>query len=103
MQTDLACSLLEALVATHRYGQPIPRDELLRISSFESHRGGDAKRAFATLRTVPFITDRGPRGIMLNHSRFDALAQFLADSCKWSAFELRVWLKHFEGWENVDV
>ena len=44
MQTDLTCALLEALLATHRFGQPITRDDLLRIASFESHRGGDAKQ-----------------------------------------------------------
>lgn len=99
---DLVCALLEALVSTHRYGQPITRDELLRIASYESHRGGEAKRVFATLRDLPFIADRGQRGIMLNHSRFGQLAQYLADTCGWSEFELRIRLKHFEGWENLD-
>ena len=103
MQSDLACVLLEALVATHRYGQPIAQDELLRIASYKSHRGGDAKQAFATLRGLPFITDQGQRGIMLNHSAFGQLAQFLANTCGWSEFELRIRLKHFEGWDDIDL
>lgn len=103
MDRDLCCALLEALVAKHRYGQPITRDELLRIASYESHRGGDAKQAFETLRTYPFIMNQGRRGIMLNHSAFDKLAQHLADDCRWSEFELRVRLKHFEGWNDIQL
>ena len=90
MQTDLACALLEALVATHRYGQPMTQDELLRIASYESHRGGEAKQVFAALRDLPFITDQGQRGIMLDHSAFGQLARYLADTCGWSEFELRI-------------
>jgi hypothetical protein len=103
MQTDLACSLLEALVAKHRYGQPITRDALLRIASYESHRGGAAKEVFEALRDQPFLADRGQRGIMLNHSEFGQLAEYLANTCGWSAFELRVRLKHFEGWDGIDI
>lgn len=103
MQTDLACALLKALVATHRYGQPITQDDLLRIASYESHRGGDAKQAFEALRDAPFITDRGHHGIMLNHSEFGPLAQYLADECGWSTFELQLRLKHFEGWDELDL
>lgn len=79
MQTALACALLEALVATHRYGHPISQDELLRIASYESHRGGEAKQVFGSLRDLSFITDQGQRGILLNHSEFGQLAQYLAD------------------------
>jgi len=75
MQTDLACSLLEALVAKHRYRQPITRDTLLRIASYESHRGGAAKEVFEALWDQPFIADRGQRGIMLDHSEFGQFAE----------------------------
>lgn len=102
MGDELVCALLGALVAQHRYGQPIGRDELLRTASYESHRGGEAKRAFDTLRDAPFILDRGSRGIMLDNSAFGPLAQFLHDECGWSEFELRVRLKHFEGWDDLE-
>lgn len=102
MVVDLVCSLLAALVAQHRYGQPIDRDELLRIASFESHRGGEAKRAFDSLRDASFIVDQGGQGIRLVNSAFGQLAQFLYDECDWSEFELRVRLKHFAGWERLD-
>lgn len=102
MHTDLVCALLAALVSQHRYGQPISRADLLRISAFESHRGGEAKQAFEDLRDMPFIVDHGGRGIMLNNSAFGKLAQFLYDQCGWSEFKLRLRLKHFEGWEQLD-
>lgn len=102
MHTDLVCALLAALVSQHRYGQPIGRDELLRLSAFESHRGGEAKQAFEALREMPFIVDRGGRGVMLNNSAFGKLAQFLYDQCGWSEFKLRLRLKHFEGWEQLE-
>lgn len=73
MDRDLCCALLEALVAKHRYGQPITRSELLRITSYESHRGGDAKQAFETLRMYPFITNQGQRGIIQNQGGYHGL------------------------------
>lgn len=103
MSSKLTCALLHALVSQHRYGQPIGRDELLRITAFESHRGGDAKRAFESLRDCQFITDCGKRGVMLDHSSFGQLAQYLHDECGWTAFELRTRLKHFEGWDELDI
>jgi len=102
MGGELVCALLSALVAQHRYGQPIGRDELLRTASYESHRGGEAKQAFEALREVPFIVDCGDRGIMLDNSAFGQLAQFLHDECGWSAFKLQVRLKHFEGWDRIE-
>jgi hypothetical protein len=103
MSADLVCSLLAALVAQHRYGQPITSDELLRIASFQSHRGGEAKDAFEQLRRKVFIIDEGQHGIMLDSSAFGSLAQYLFDECGWSEFELRVRLKHYEGWDNLDL
>jgi len=103
MCADLVCSLLAALVAQHRYGQPIRRDELLRIAAYEGHRGGEAKRAFEQLRDAPFIVDRGSRGILLDNGSFGPLAQFLHDECGWSEFKLKLRLKHFEGWEGLDL
>jgi len=100
---DLLCALLSALVAHHRYGQPIVQDELLRIASYESHRGGEAKRAFDALRGKPFIVDQGSWGIMLDNSAFGSLAQYLYDTCGWEEFELRVRLEHFEGRDDLDI
>jgi len=33
----------------------LTHSELLRIASYESHRGGEAKQVFAALRDLPFI------------------------------------------------
>ena len=102
MDTDLVCALLSALVSQHQYGQPISRDDLLQIASYESHRGGDAKSAFDELRGTPFVVDRGSRGISIDNAEFGRIAQFMYQECSWSEFELRIRLKHFEGWERVD-
>lgn len=103
MVVDLVCALLAALVAQHAYGGPTAREDLLRISSYEAHRGGEAKAAYDTLRDAPFVVVHHGRGIRLDHSRFGEVAQFLHDECGWSEFELRVRLKHFEGWEHLDL
>jgi len=99
---DLRCALLSALVAQHRYGQPIAQDELLRIASYQSHRGSEAKHAFDALRREPFIIEQGKRGIMLDNGAFGQLAQYLYDECGWEELELRVRLKHFEGWDDLE-
>lgn len=102
MAVDLVCALLAALVSQHGYGGPISRDDLLRIASYEAHRGGEAKAAYDSLRNAPFVAEHHGRGIRLDHSWFGEVAQFLHDECGWSEFELRVRLKHFEGWEHLD-
>lgn len=102
MSQNLQCALLSALVAQHRYGQPIPQSALLRTASFPSHRGGDAKEAFDDLREKPFIVDQRNRGIMLNSSEFGELAQYLHQECGVSEFELKIRLKHFEGWDDIE-
>jgi hypothetical protein len=86
MSRDLQCSLLSSLVAQHQYGQPIQRDQLLRITSYPSHQGGDAKQSFEELRRERFIIDHRNRGIMLDSSEFGRLAQYL-----------------YEEWENLDL
>lgn len=39
---------------------------------------------------------------MLNSSEFGKLAQYLYDECGYSEFELKIRLKHFEGWEDIE-
>lgn len=99
--TDLICAIIRVLVSDHAYGKPRPKDVILNRASYPPHEGGPAKTAYETVRTFPFVTDYGERGIELDNSRFDALVQFLYDECGWERFELELRIKHFEGWDDV--
>ena len=101
-KTALYCALLRPLVSHHRYGAPLPKDEVIRRSPVASHNLGKAKRAFEDLRGFSFIVNHGKRGVELNNSKFDELADFLYDRCvndSWTTWEIRSKLKHYEGWD----
>lgn len=98
----LVCAILRVLVTAHAYGKPLPRDVLLNRASYPSHRGGAAKDAYETVRSMEFIIDHGPRGVQLDNSAFGALVQYLYDRCNWERFELELRIKHFEGWNDIE-
>ncbi|AEN07456.1 hypothetical protein Halar_0191 (plasmid) [halophilic archaeon DL31] len=56
-----------------------------------------AREVYADLRSEPYITYRGNRGIELNKSNFDKLADVLYYDCGWEAWEIDSRLKHYEG------
>ena len=104
-KTGLYCALLRPLVSDHRYGAPLPKDEVIRRTPLNSNDIGPAKRAFDDLRKFAFIIDYGNRGVMLDSSNFDALADFLHDRCSrdsWPIWEIKTKLKHYEGWDDHD-
>ncbi|WP_435099472.1 hypothetical protein [Halorubrum sp. N11] len=59
-----------------------------------------AREVYATLRTEAYIRYRGNRGIELDKSNFDKLADVLYYECNWEAWEIKSRLKHYEGVEN---
>ena len=61
-----------------------------------------AREVFADLRSAPYISYRGNRGIELNKSNFDDLADVLYYECNWEAWEIKSRLKHYEGVDNHD-
>lgn len=99
---DLVCALLRVLVSDHAYGKPRPRDVVVSKASHEKHEGGAAKEAYEAVRDLDLVVDRGRRGVMLDNDRFVVLVQFLYDECGWDRFELKLRIKHFEGWNEVD-
>ena len=99
---SVKCALLAAMVAEHRWGSPIVEENLLSISAIETGDYPTASEVFKKLRSAPYITNRGSRGIELNNSRFDELADVLFHECEWEAFEIKSRLKHYEGWESHD-
>lgn len=94
------CALLAALIAKHAWGTPIDEEALLAIAAVESHEYPAARSAFADLRSEPYVADEGPRGIRLDNASFGALADVLYHECGWEAYEIRIRLKHYEGWNR---
>ena len=101
-KTQHECKVIRTLVTTHSYGSPLSEDEILRRAAIPSHDLDKAKEAIESVRSYPFIADHGDRGLKLVNGELGVLAEFLADECGWDDFELRIRLKHFEGWDDSD-
>ncbi|WP_415378999.1 hypothetical protein [Halosimplex sp. TS25] len=99
---SVKCALLAAMVAKHRWGTPIGEDALLSIAAIDSNEYPAASAAFDDLRSEPYITSKGNRGIELNNGAFGALADVLYRECEWEPFHIRSRLKHYEGWDRHD-
>lgn len=98
---SVRCALLATMVAKHAWGAPIQRDELLSLSAIDgAYPTGRA--VFDDLRSEPYITHRGDRGIELDTSNFDRLADVLYTECHWEAWEIESRLKHYEGIDDHD-
>lgn len=98
---SVKCSLLATMVAKQKWGTPITEEALLDLSPIN----GDyptAREVYADLRSEPYITYRGNRGIELDKSNFDKLADVLYYDCGWEGWEIGSRLKHYEGLENHD-
>lgn len=96
---SMKCALLAAMVAQHRWGSPVVEEKLLSISTIETSDYDTASEVFDELRSAPYITNQGKRGIELNSSEFGALADLLYHECEWEPFEIKSRLKHYEGWD----
>lgn len=96
------CALLAALLSKHGWGNPITKDRLLSFAAIGTDEYPAAREAFDTLRTAPYIRNRGKRGIELDTGAFGALADVLYEDCEWEPFQIRSRLKHYEGWERHD-
>jgi hypothetical protein len=97
---SVKCALLAAMVAKHRWGSPIVEEALLSIAAIETSDYPTASDVFDELRSTPYVTNRGKRGIELDNSEFGALAEFLYHECEWEPIEIKSRLKHYEGWDN---
>ena len=96
------CALLAAMIATHRWGTPIDKTNLLAIAALNSNQYPLASAIFEELRSEPYITNRGNRGIELDSSQFGRLADLLFYECGWEPFQIESRLKHYEGWDHHD-
>lgn len=98
---SVKCALLAAMVAKHGWGTPIPEDALLEISAIDG-KFPRARAVYEELRSAPYITNRGRRGIELDNGNFGALADVLYHECGWEAWEIDSRLKHYEGVSDHD-
>jgi hypothetical protein len=64
---SVKCALLAAMIAEHRWGSPIIEENLLSISAIEAGDYPTASEIFDALRSAPYITNRGKRGIEVNY------------------------------------
>lgn len=65
---SVKCALLAAMVAEHRWGSPIIEENLLSVAAIESSDYPTASDVCDDLRSEPYITNRGNRGIELDNS-----------------------------------
>jgi hypothetical protein len=84
---SVKCSLLATMIAKHRWGTPITEDALLSLSAIDDDYP-TAREVYADLRSEPYITYRGNRGIELDKSNFDKLADVLYHECNWESWEI---------------
>ena len=99
---SIKCALLGTLVAKHGWGTPIETETLLSLSAVERHEYVEARETLAELQETPVLLGHGFRGVQLNNSAFGALANVLYYECNWKPFEIKLRLKHYEGWETHD-
>lgn len=98
---SVICALLATMIAKHRWGTPITEEALLILSAID----GDyptAREVYDDLRTGAYVTYRGNRGIELDKSNFDELAEVLYHDCGWEAWEIESRLKQYEGLDDHD-
>jgi len=90
------------MIAKHKWGTPIDEESLLSIAAIDPNDHPTASEVFDELRTVSYITSRGKRGIEPNNGGFGTLADVLYHECEWEQSEIRMRLKHYEGWDQHD-
>ena len=96
------CALLATLVARHRWGSPMDSETLLALSDVRSYEYSDAREVLDELRRTSYITSYRTRGRQLENGGFGTLANVLYDECNWRPFEIKLRLKHYEGWSDHD-
>ena len=98
---SVKCALLATMIAKHKWGTPITEENLLSLSAIDDDYP-TARDVYDDLRSAPYIIYRGNRGIELDKSNFDNLADVLYHECHWEKWEIESRLKHYEGIDNHD-
>lgn len=98
----IRCALLAVLISKHRWGSPLPRDTVLDFADLDPQEYPAAREVYDELRSEPYINNYGPRGIELDNSNFDVLADLLYHECGWEPWVIDSRLKHYEGIDDHD-
>lgn len=97
---SVRCALLAAMIAKHGWGSPIPEEQLLSIAALDPSEYPRGRAVVDELRDTAYVSSRGKRGIELDTGGFGELAEILYHECQWEPYEIRLRLKHYEGWNR---
>ncbi|MFB6175872.1 MAG: hypothetical protein ABEI99_01770 [Halobaculum sp.] len=94
------CEILKLLLSRHSHGgSPLPREVVVNLAAVPSHDLDDAKETFETRRTspeYPFVSNEGPKHVLIDNGEFPALVDFLYYECGWSAFKIDNSVRHYD-------
>lgn len=82
-----------AIGRSHGWANWIPIDDL--ITAVPTHERGHARDIANELKSEPYIRFHRKRGMKINNSRVDLLADELHNVCEYSEFRITVTLSHF--------
>lgn len=96
-ETEIKCALLWRLVRSHGWANWLPDDEL--IKAVPTHERGRARQVVANLNRESYIRQHHNRGLKINNSQIDRLADELHTTCNYSKFRIEATLSHFGGFD----
>lgn len=99
-EPSVKSALLAALLGKHGTGTPIEEQDLLAIAAIDADDYATAAEVFEELRSAPYVTDYGDRGIELDTEAFGLLAEALYHECGWDPAETQRRPKHYVGWQS---
>ncbi|MCU4741124.1 hypothetical protein [Natronoglomus mannanivorans] len=99
---NVRCAILSTLIAKHRWGSPMDDEALLAFTGLGPNQEPVARDVIDDLRAARYIENCGKRGLKLDSSEFQMLADVLYYDCEWEPFEIESRLKHYEGWSDHD-
>lgn len=95
--TEIKCTILWRLARRHGWANWIPVDDL--ITAVPTHERGRARGITKELKSEPYIRFHRKRGIKINNSKIDLLADELHNICEYSEFRITATLSHFGGFD----
>lgn len=97
-EPEYLCELLWPLLS-HRGKKPMSIDMLLHTAAIPQEDLGQARREVGALTDLSFIAEH-PRGVAVDTSQLGNVADYLYYNCEYTKQQIKIRLKHYEGWEN---
>lgn len=89
------------VLLAHRGKKPMKVEAMLNLAAIPAGELGQAKHEIDDLLDQPFVWEMS-RGLAVDTSKFRQIADFLYYNCDYSREQIRVRLKHYEGWDDHD-